>query len=53
MYYFQVISKKAYAIIISMIDGFAGIIPLALILTSFMGITGIYTMNQTRIKIKK
>ena len=43
MYYFQVISKKTYAVIIGMIDGFAGIIPLALILTSFMGITGIWT----------
>ena len=43
MYYFQVISKKMYAVIIGIIDGFAGIIPLALILTSFMGITGIWT----------
>lgn len=42
MYYFQIISKKAYAVIISIIDGFAGIIPLALILTSFMGIAGIW-----------
>ena len=42
MYYFQVISRKAYAVIIGMIDGFAGIIPLALILSSFMGITGIW-----------
>ncbi|WP_026518706.1 MATE family efflux transporter [Butyrivibrio sp. MC2021] len=42
MYYFQIVSRKMYAVIISVIDGFAGIIPLALILTHFLGITGIW-----------
>ncbi|MBO6001462.1 MAG: hypothetical protein J6P81_06730, partial [Spirochaetales bacterium] len=42
MYYFQVSNRKMYATIISIIDGFAGIIPIALILTSFMGITGLW-----------
>ena len=42
MYYFQIVSRKMYAVIISVIDGFAGIIPLALILTHFLGIIGIW-----------
>lgn len=42
MYYFQIVSRKMYAVIISVIDGFAGIIPLALILTHFLGIAGIW-----------
>lgn len=42
MYYFQVSNRKIYATAISIIDGFAGIIPIALILTSFMGITGLW-----------
>jgi Na+-driven multidrug efflux pump len=42
IYYFQVISKKLYATIISLLDGFAGLIPLMLILTHFMGINGIW-----------
>jgi hypothetical protein len=42
MYYFQVVSRKVYAIVLGLIDGFVGIIPLSLILTSFMGVTGIW-----------
>lgn len=42
MYYFQIVSRKMYAVIISVIDGFAGIIPLALILTQLFGLTGIW-----------
>ena len=43
MYYFQIISRKVYAILLSVIDGFAGLIPLILIFTSFMGINGLWT----------
>lgn len=42
MYYFQIMSRNIYAVLISMIDGFAGIIPLALILTRIYGIYGLW-----------
>ena len=42
IYYFQASSRRKYAMLISMIDGFAGLIPLALLLTSLLGITGIW-----------
>ena len=42
MYYFQVISRNVYAAVISITDGFAGIIPLAVILTRAMGIDGLW-----------
>jgi hypothetical protein len=43
MYYFQIVSRRMYAIILSVIDGFAGLIPLILIFTSLMGINGLWT----------
>lgn len=42
MYYFQIIERKTYALLISAIDGFLGIIPVSLILTGFMGVNGIW-----------
>ena len=48
MYYFPVIGRKVYAFIISVMDGFLGVILLALILTKINGINGLwqsYTMN--------
>lgn len=42
IYYFQASSRRKYAMLISMFDGFAGLIPLALFLTSRLGITGIW-----------
>lgn len=42
MYYFQVIQKKTYANVISLVDGFVGIIPVSLILTHFIGINGLW-----------
>ena len=42
MYYFQVIQRKTYANVISLIDGFIGIIPVSLLLVSMMGINGLW-----------
>ena len=42
MCYFQIISRKLYAVVISLIDGFIGVIPLSLLLTHFMGINGMW-----------
>ncbi len=43
IYYFQIISRKVYASVLSIVDGFAGLIPLVLIFTSLMGINGLWT----------
>ena len=42
MYYFQVVDRKAYSSVISLMDGFAGVIPLALLFTHLWGITGLW-----------
>ena len=42
MCFYPVIKRQAYAFVISLIDGFAGIIPLSLILTRFRGINGLW-----------
>ena len=42
MYYYQIISRKVYAIVLGLIDGFVGLIPLSLILTPIMGINGVW-----------
>ncbi|MCR4684590.1 MAG: hypothetical protein K5649_03895 [Lachnospiraceae bacterium] len=42
MYYFQVVARKAYSSAISITDGFAGVIPLALLFTHFYGINGLW-----------
>ncbi|MBP5162261.1 MAG: hypothetical protein ILP16_04710 [Spirochaetales bacterium] len=42
MYYFQISNRKAYAFIISITDGFAGIIPMAMLMTHIFGITGLW-----------
>nr|MCR5746078.1 hypothetical protein [Lachnospiraceae bacterium] len=42
LYYFQVINRKIYASVISCVDGFAGLIPIALILTDAFGINGLW-----------
>ncbi|MCR5747942.1 MAG: hypothetical protein K6G03_09565 [Lachnospiraceae bacterium] len=42
LYYFQITNRKLYASIISAIDGFAGLIPLVLILTPTFGINGLW-----------
>ncbi len=39
---FPVIGRKIYAFVISLFDGFLGIIPLSLILTDFHGINGLW-----------
>lgn len=43
MFYYQVSSRKLYAMLISVVDGFAGFVPLALVLTGWMGINGLWT----------
>ena len=42
MYYFQVVKRKIYAVVIGLLDGFVGIIPLTIIMTSEMGIIGMW-----------
>ena len=42
MYYFQISNRKVYALLISVTDGFAGIIPMAMLTTHFFGITGLW-----------
>ncbi|MCR5083337.1 MAG: hypothetical protein K6B15_07685 [Parasporobacterium sp.] len=42
LYYFQAIGRKLYASIISCVDGFAGLIPIVLILTPIFGIKGLW-----------
>ncbi len=42
LYYFQIINRKLYASVISCVDGFAGLIPLVLILTPVFGINGLW-----------
>ena len=42
IFYFPVIGRKIYAFVISTIDGFLGLIPLALILTKTNGINGLW-----------
>lgn len=42
MYYFQVSARKLYAMLISVVDSFAGFVPLALLLTGWMGINGLW-----------
>ena len=42
MYYFQVIDRAVYSSILSVIDGFAGLIPITLLLTSIFGISGLW-----------
>ena len=42
MYYFQVVGRKVYAMILSAIDGFAGIIPISLLMTALFGINGLW-----------
>ena len=42
MYYYQISNRKVYAMLISVADGFAGIIPLALLFTGLFGIIGIW-----------
>ena len=42
MYYFQVSNRKVYAAVIGILDAFAGIIPLSLLLTRFWGINGLW-----------
>ncbi|MCR4922395.1 MAG: hypothetical protein K5931_00075 [Lachnospiraceae bacterium] len=42
MYYFQIVGRKLYASVISAVDGFAGLIPIILILTPFFGIKGLW-----------
>jgi len=42
LYYFQIVNRKVYASIISCVDGFAGLIPIALILVAAYGINGLW-----------
>ncbi len=42
IFYFPVIGRKTYAFVISIVDGFLGLIPLALILTKIHGINGLW-----------
>ena len=42
MRYLQIIGQKTYAMVISMFDGFAGIIPIAMILCRFLGLSGLW-----------
>lgn len=42
LYYFPIIGRKTYAFIISLVDGFLGLIPAALILTRINGINGLW-----------
>lgn len=42
MYYFPVIGRRKYALLISLIDGCIGIVPLALLLTKIFGINGLW-----------
>ena len=42
MYYFQIVSRKLYASFVSIYDGFAGLIPIAMILTGAFGIRGLW-----------
>ena len=42
IYYFPVIGRRTYAFLISLADGFAGLIPLALLLTKRNGIDGLW-----------
>ncbi len=42
MYYFQIVGRKLYASVISAVDGFAGLIPIALILTPLFGLNGLW-----------
>ena len=43
MYYYQVVQRKLYANIISVVDGFAGIIPVSLLMVEMIGINGLWT----------
>lgn len=42
MYYLQILQKKYYAMIISLFDGFVGIVPLAWIMCQLMGMDGLW-----------
>ncbi|MBQ7266084.1 MAG: polysaccharide biosynthesis C-terminal domain-containing protein [Firmicutes bacterium] len=42
IYYFPIIGRKIYAFVISLTDGFLGLIPLILILTMLNGINGLW-----------
>ena len=42
LYYYQTIGAKLYSVILSVLDGFAGVIPLALILCRSFGIDGLW-----------
>ena len=42
MYYFPIKERRTYAFIVSLTDGFLGLIPLALILTGLNGINGLW-----------
>ncbi len=42
MNYFSIIGRKLYGLIISLTDGFIGIIPLTILLSSFHGLIGIW-----------
>ena len=42
MYYYQVVQRKLYANIISLVDGFVGIIPVSLLMVGLIGIRGLW-----------
>ena len=42
MYYFQVVHRKHYANVISLVDGFVGIVPVAFVLVNKLGIKGLW-----------
>ena len=42
MYYYQVVQRKLYANIISLVDGFVGIIPVSLLMVGLIGIHGLW-----------
>ena len=42
MYYLQILQKKYYAMIISLFDGFVGIVPLAWVMCRLMGLDGLW-----------
>ena len=42
MYYYQVVQRKIYANIISLVDGFIGIIPVSLLMVGMIGIHGLW-----------
>ena len=42
MYYFQISGRKVYALLISITDGFAGLIPLTMLTTHMFGISGLW-----------